>query len=103
MQTLKNYMTGGAALVVIGLVSSAITTDRASAQRGQQPTQVEIVAPLPAGDFSAIAARPEEFTINHAVRLYADAPFAISVNLTRNSSQGLALLQLTFSGYLADM
>jgi hypothetical protein len=86
----------------------------ASLQPGQKPLvsmitafgfggYVHYLTAVPQGDFSAISARPEEFTINGPLRLYSDGGFSLLIELTRNSSAGLALLQLTFSGYLVDL
>jgi len=86
----------------------------ASLQPGQKPLVGMITAlnfsgflhnltAVPQGDFSAISARPEEFTINQPLRLYSDGGFSLGIQLTRNASAGLALLQLTFSGYLVDL
>jgi hypothetical protein len=58
---------------------------------------------VPQGDFPAVFARPEAFTINQVLRLYSDGAFPLGIQLTRNASTGLALLQLTFSGYLVDL
>jgi hypothetical protein len=64
---------------------------------------IHYLTAVPQGNFSAVSARPEVFTINQALRLYSDGPFSGLIQLTRNGSTGLAILQLTFSGYLVDM
>lgn len=62
-----------------------------------------LLTAVPQGNFSAVFGRPEAFTITQGLRLYSDGPYSVGIQLTRNESAGLAILQLTFAGYLVDL
>jgi hypothetical protein len=61
-----------------------------------------VLTTTPQGNFTGIFARPEVFSITEHLRLYSDAGQAVIIELTRTTSVGDALLQLTFSGHLVD-